>query len=104
MSRARKFYEGDLGLECTEHFGEGWVEYDLPGGCFAISNMVPGVSPSADAGGSIAFEVDDLDRMVEELKAKGRTIKMEPMQTPVCRLAVVLDPDGNAVTLHKVND
>ena len=104
MARARKFYEQDLGLRCTEQFGEDWIECDLPGGCFAITGMVPGVSPSAEAGGSIAFEVDDVDGMVAALKAKGHRVKMEPMSSPVCRFAVVLDTEGNAVTLHKVND
>jgi predicted enzyme related to lactoylglutathione lyase len=28
-------------------------------------------------------------------------IKLEPLSTPVCRMAVVLDPDGNAIMLHQ---
>ena len=102
MTRARKFYESDLGLKVTESFGEGWIEYDLPGGCFAITNMAEGLSPSANAGGSIAFEVDNVDRRVVELKAKGVQVKVEPFSSPVCRMAIVLDPEGNAVGLHQV--
>lgn len=33
---------------------------------------------------------------------KGHRVKVEPMTTPVCRMSVVLDPEGNALTLHQV--
>jgi predicted enzyme related to lactoylglutathione lyase len=102
MARARRFYEQDLGLTMTNDYHGAWVEYDLAGGCFAITTMVPHLSPSASAGGSIAFEVDDVDATVAALKAKGNAVKVEPFSSPVCRMAVVLDPEGNAVTLHRV--
>ena len=100
MARARKFYEEDLGLVKTSDYGGTWVEYD-PGGCFAITTMVP-VKPSSDSGGSIAFEVDDVVALTATLKAKGVTVKMEPMDTPVSKMAVILDTEGNAVTLHQL--
>lgn len=105
IARARKFYEDDLGLKATETFGEGWIEYDLAGGCFAITNALGDqVSPSANSGGSIAFEVDNLDELTSKLKTKGIEIKMGPMEFPVCRMTVVIDPEGNAVTLHQAKD
>ena len=79
-----------------------WVEYDLDGGTFALTNVKEGGVPSAEAGGSIAFEVLNVDQTVEHLRAKGVRIKLEPLSTPVCRLAVILDSEGNAVTLHQV--
>ena len=100
MARARKFYEEELGLVKTSDYGGTWVEYD-PGGCFAITTMVP-VKPSSDSGGSIAFEVDDVKALTAKLKSKGITVKMEVMDTPVCQMSVVIDPEGNAVTLHQL--
>lgn len=102
MARARRFYEQDLGLPLARSFQDAWVEYDLDGGAFAITTMAEGVSPSADAGGSIAFEVDDVDELVNALRAQGVRVKLEPFSTPVCRGAVILDPEGNAVILHQV--
>jgi predicted enzyme related to lactoylglutathione lyase len=78
-----------------------WIEYDLDGGTFALTNVKQGGAPSAEAGGSIAFEVQNVDQMVEQLRGKGVRIKLEPFSTPVCRLAVILDSEGNAVTLHQ---
>ncbi len=105
MKRARKFYEEDLGLKLTVDIRGEWVEYDLAGGCFAITTMVSEyISPSSNSGGSIAFEVDDVDGFTARLKAKGVPVKLDPMSSPVCRMSVVLDPEGNAVTLHQVTD
>jgi predicted enzyme related to lactoylglutathione lyase len=104
MARARRFYEETLGLQLARreaHEFE-WIEYDLDGGTFALSNVKEGGVPSADAGGSIAFEVQSVDEMVEQLRAKGVRVKLEPLSTPVCRLAVILDSEGNAITLHQV--
>jgi predicted enzyme related to lactoylglutathione lyase len=104
MARARAFYEGPLGLVATHDFRGEWVEYDLPGGCFALTTMAEGVRPASDAGGSIAFEVDDVDALVTRLRGEGTRVALEPFSTPVCRMAVVIDPEGNAVTLHRVTD
>ena len=50
-----------------------------------------------------AFEVDDVDAMMEKVKASGATIAMDAMDSAVCRFGMVLDPDGNALMLHKRN-
>lgn len=101
MARARKFYEETLGLALTkESAGGGWVEYHLGNGCFAITTMAKGVTPAAKAGGSIAFEVDDIDAFVKTLVAGGATLKVGPFDTPVCRMAYLLDSEGNAFGVH----
>ncbi len=105
IERARKFYEGVLGLDVGKVSSEGrWVEYDLPqGGCFAITDLAQGVQPSAHSVGSVAFEVEDLDVIMSELKAKGVEIKIDIFPSPVCRMAIIIDSEGNALTLHQLN-
>lgn len=104
MARARAFYEGALGLALGHDYDGKWVEY-YPGGtaCFALTNMVDGLKPSADHGGSLAFEVDDLDAELKRLKAAGVRVLLDAITTPVCRMAYVADPDGNSVGLHQKN-
>ena len=67
MARARRFYEKVLGLKLGKNFGGKWVEY-FPGGtgCFALTTMT-GAAPAANAGGSLAFEVADIDKAVARL-------------------------------------
>jgi predicted enzyme related to lactoylglutathione lyase len=99
MARARKFYEEALGLALTKNFRDEWVEYHLENGAFAITTMSP-VKPGAGMGGSIAFEVDDVDATLKKLKAAKAVVKVEAFDTPVCRMAIVLDSEGNALTVH----
>ena len=105
LKRAVNFYSETLGLGAYTEMGGGkWIEFDLPeGGCFAITTMAEGVEPSDSAGGSIAFEVDQIDALVTELKNKGVTFKMEPFDSPVCRMAVALDSEGNAFMIHQLH-
>ena len=102
MPRARAFYEEILGLGPSRNAAASpWVEFDLPGGgCLAITS-VTGDEPRAD-GATIAFEVDDLPATIADLKSKGVTFKAENIESPVCRMAVCLDPDGNSIILHKL--
>ena len=102
MSRARAFYEGVLGLTATMDLqteGDHWVEYDIGAGTLAIANA-PGIRPSLD-GCSVALEVDDFDTAVSELKAAGARFNLGPLETPICHLAFVRDPDGNSIGVHK---
>ena len=102
--RARNFYEGTLGLRVGSHSDSGtWTEYDLPGGgCLALFNHPDPQSAAAPGGASIAFEVDELDPLVSRLKAEGVQILSENVESPVCRMAIVQDTEGNTIILHKL--
>ena len=104
LTRARHFYENTLGLTVGKTYVDGvWVEYDLPsGGCFAITTLADGMKPSSTAGGCVAFEVENLDSLISKLKENGVQFKLDIFHSPVCRMAVVLDSEGNAITLHQL--
>lgn len=105
IARARAFYEGVLGLKTGMIWDEGgcaWIEYDLGGQTLAINNGAKEWKPSKD-GPAIALEVEDFDATVAALKERGVRFTVEPLQSPVCRLAVILDPDGNSLAIHKRN-
>jgi predicted enzyme related to lactoylglutathione lyase len=101
--RARTFYEETLGLTAGSKASNGvWTEYDLPGGgCLALF-ATQDLKPSAEAGGSVALEVEDLDALIAELKGKGVRFKAELIHSPVCRMSIMLDSEGNAIILHEL--
>ena len=102
-ARARAFYGETLGLTLGSNAPNGmWTEYDLPGGgCLAL--FAGGdMKPSADAGGSVALEVEDLDALIPQLKEKGVEFKAEMIHSPVCRMSVILDSEGNSIILHEL--
>ena len=103
IKRARAFYEGLLGLKPTmESAGGMWVEYDIGAATFGIGCYGEVWKPSPE-GTCVAFEVDNLDAEISRLKAKGVPVHMDVTTTPICRFAIVCDPDGNKVLLHKRN-
>jgi predicted enzyme related to lactoylglutathione lyase len=105
VARARAFYEENLGLRRGSMGNQGeqyWVEYDLPGGgCLALTNFTTD-APSDKAGGTIAFEVEDLDRLMSDLKSKDVKFTSDVIESPVCRMAVCLDSEGNSLLLHQL--
>jgi predicted enzyme related to lactoylglutathione lyase len=105
VARARTFYEETLGLKRGSMGNQGeqyWIEYDLPaGGCLALTNFIDS-TPSDKAGGTIALEVEDLDKLMADLKSKGVTFKSDIIHSPVCRMAVCLDSEGNSILLHQL--
>jgi predicted enzyme related to lactoylglutathione lyase len=101
IKRARAFYEGVMGLKPTmESAGGAWVEYDIGPATFAIGCYGDVWKPAAD-GTCVAFEVDNLDAEMSRLKSKGVPVHMDVTDTPACRFAIVCDPDGNKIMIHK---
>jgi predicted enzyme related to lactoylglutathione lyase len=100
MERARTFYEDVLGLHMSYHYRKEWVEYDLGDSTFAITTTEMGHAPGAN-GAVVAFEVSDLDAFVNKMKERAVPFVVETFDTPVCRMAVIEDPDGNHITIHK---
>lgn len=98
--RAIAFYRDVLGMEPTtvypEHRG---AEYEFSdGSTFGLWD--PGEQmPFAPSYGNL-FGVDDLEAAVAALEAKGVTV-LQRFDTPVCKMAIVNDTEGNGVVLHQ---
>lgn len=103
VKRARAFYEGVLGLKpTTESLGGMLVEYHIGNGIFTISCLGEAWKPSPD-GTFIAFEVEDLDDEITRLESQNVTFALGTTDTPTARFAMILDPDGNKIMIHKRN-
>ena len=102
MARARRFYEGVLGLKpaVLNDFGGGqWAEYNIGSQTLSLGSS-PAFKPGPD-GGSVALEVEDWEPSLAHLRANNVKFRMEPLTTPVCRMAVISDPDDNRIYIHK---
>jgi predicted enzyme related to lactoylglutathione lyase len=100
MKKARKFYEGGLGLKVARKFNENFVEYDIGPGTIALGCAPEHWQPS-EKGTTATLEVADLDEAIAHLKKKRIKLAMGPMDFPVCRSVGVRDPDGNLIMLHQ---
>lgn len=100
VARAQKFYEGALGLKLTHRWEDQWLEYDIGDTTLAIAKADT-EHPAGAKGAILAFEVRDLDVFVNRLKQHSAELVGEIIDTPVCRMANVRDPDGNELIIHK---
>ena len=102
VPRARTFYEDVLGLQVSdEMMGGKWIEYTVGGHTLAIANVGEQWRPS-DQGTGAALEVEEFEQAIKTLRSKGVRFAAEPFETPCCHMAVVQDPDGNKLIIHKL--
>jgi predicted enzyme related to lactoylglutathione lyase len=102
MKRARSFYEDVLGLKILEEMmGGKWVEYSLGNNTLAIASVGSDWLPSDQAAGA-ALEVENFDLAIKWLKDRKVPFSTEPFESPCCRMAIIKDPDGNQIVIHKL--
>jgi len=104
LSRSRAFYEDVLGLNSSMSIQDGdqfYVEYEIGPHTLGIGNE-PFLKASGD-GPHLVLEVVDFDEAIEHLRRSNVTFAVEPFAMPACRAAIVVDPDGNKLGIHKRN-
>lgn len=106
LPKGRNFYEKVLGLVPDSVFEQGdmgFVEYQIGATTLAIGSGAPNFKPGAE-GPTVAFEVDDFEAAIKSLKAAKVKFILEGQDTTVCHMALVEDPDGNIIMIHKRKD
>jgi predicted enzyme related to lactoylglutathione lyase len=105
FQRARKFYEGVLGLKPAwqqSNEGNDWVEYELgDGSTFGLGHM-----PDSEFRGSagVLFAVSDVKQALEQAKNAGATVLFDAFEMPGCEMAGCMDTEGNSLFLHHRKD
>jgi predicted enzyme related to lactoylglutathione lyase len=104
IARSRAFYEGILGLKVTNATNNGesgghWIEYDIGAGTLGLGKY-PGWEPTSQ-GCTVGLEVEDFAAAVATIQSAAVKITMGPMETPVCHMLMIQDPDGNPIIIHK---
>lgn len=99
--RAMKMYRDSLGLNVIPHQIEGnplaWTELEDESMVHVIDPPAEGAS---DGRQHVAFEVDDLDVVVEALKEAGIELTDQPgVRADGQRHLFVNDPDGNRIEI-----
>jgi catechol 2,3-dioxygenase-like lactoylglutathione lyase family enzyme len=80
VARARRFYEGKLGLKPAREIADGVVyEFGKGTACFLYPTPNAGTSKASQA----FWQVDDLHHMVDELRKRG--VKFEEYNQPGMR-------------------
>jgi len=107
LKKARPFYEEILGLKPTKTYvapdGEmGMIEYDVGPATIAIGCGAPAFQPATGTSNVVAaLEVEDFAAAIARLKEHKVKFRMEPMEHPPCHMALIEDPDGNPIMIHR---
>ena len=99
------FYRDALGLKIDRvHPNEAeaqFVEFDIGNDQWFTLMPEKFLGRPAGSGAGVVFEVDDIDSMLEKVRAGAKTADEKPSDYPNCRLAAFEDPEGNKVQLHQ---
>jgi predicted enzyme related to lactoylglutathione lyase len=100
--RSRAFYENVIGLTCATSINipDGfWLEYEIGLHTLAVGKE-PFLKQSGD-GPHLVLEVEDFDKTIERLRGHNVQFAVEPFDLPSRRAAIVIDPGGDKLGIHK---
>ena len=102
MDRAVAFYRDTLGIAIAggEVPHPVWNELETE----PVTVALFANTDTAGSNASIGIAVDEVQAAVAELRDAGHEIALDTIETPVCYLATMHDPDGNILILHQRKD
>lgn len=105
VASVRAWYERHLGLQFMGPYNEGGVEkYNeahIGSACFSLM-WHEWMDAPAGTGNGVAFEVEDIERSVTDLRDEGVLVDAI-YESPMCKSTSLRDPEGNRITLHETN-
>ncbi len=103
LNKAIAFYRDVLGLELEFHQPDiPWAEFKVPPTTLALTE--PPKDQDLVTGGSLTLAVEDVEATIAELKEAGVKVLIEPFDSSVCHYALIADPDGNTLGIHRRHD
>ena len=106
LEEAVSFYRDALDLELTLYKpGWNWAEFSIPPVTLVLFGTYAGAPLSNGRGGTgFSLAVEDLDEAIEELGRKGVPVEWGPHELSTCRVAMIADPGGNPIFVHRRRD
>ena len=102
VPKAAKFYKAVFGWDSETNEGQGmtYTEFKLDGESIA-GGMAPPMEGIPPVWG-IYFAVDDADATIAEATKRGATVINGPIDIPIGRFAVLMDPQGAVFSVMKM--
>jgi predicted enzyme related to lactoylglutathione lyase len=106
IRKCRAFYQSVFGLKRGEEWTEFWTEFDTKPVALCLNGPSKKRHPDWDWSGPacVAFAVDDVRAAVAACRRRRIKVLIEPVETSVCWMAWIADPDGNRICLHSRKD
>ena len=106
IRRTRAFYQKLFGLGRGHEWNDFWTEFATEPVTLCLNGTNTRKDPMWDWNGPacVAFAVDDVRAAIAACKRRRVPVLIEPVETRVCWMAWIADPDGNRVCLHSRKD
>lgn len=107
LQRARKFYEEVLRfptprvIDGKQDSDMGMLEYEIGPHTLAITTAWTDGQPPEKPSGGLMLEVENFQEAIEHIRTHGISFDLGPFEGPGCSIAVIADPDGNTIGIHK---
>jgi len=104
MRRTRAFYQKLFGFKRGEEWNNFWSEFQTSPVTLCLNG--PNDSPKWNWQGpaAIALAVGDIHAAIKECRRRKVKILLSPVETSVCWMAFIADPEGNRICLHQRKD
>ncbi len=97
------FYTKTFGWSVEKMDMGGFDYYVLNNGDRAAGGIMQAPDPKMETNWTVNFNIEDLDRALGVVKQHGGQLLMEPTDSPMGKIASVLDPQGAYFTLIQAN-
>jgi len=106
MVRTRSFYQKLFGLKRGEEWNHFWSEFKSSPVTLCLNGPHHGRDKQWNWQGpaAIALAVADIHGAIATCRKRKVKILIEPVETNVCWMAFIADPDGNRICLHQRKD
>jgi predicted enzyme related to lactoylglutathione lyase len=106
IRRSRAFYQKLFGLKRGEEWNDFWSEFATQPLTLCLNGTTLKRRPKWNWSGPacVALAVDDVRAAVEICRKHRVKILIEPVETRVCWMAWIADPDNNRICLHSRKD
>jgi predicted enzyme related to lactoylglutathione lyase len=106
MRRTRKFYQELFGLKRGEEWNDFWSEFQTAPVTLCLNGPSKSDDPKWNWQGTaaVALAVGDIRAAVAECRRRRVQVLQAPVETSVCWMAFIADPEGNRICLHQRKD
>jgi predicted enzyme related to lactoylglutathione lyase len=104
MRRTRKFYQDLFGLKRGDEWNDFWSEFKTSPVTLCLNG--PSERPNRNWQGpaAVALAVADIHAAIAACRRRRVKVLLPPVETSVCWMAFIADPEGNRICLHQRKD
>src|SRR6266404_5142544 len=104
MRRTRAFYQKLFGFKRGEEWTNFWSEFTTAPVTLCLNG--PSEKPNWNWQGPacVGLAVQDIHAAIRECRRRRVIVLLDPLETSVCWMSFIEDPEGNRICLHQRKD